>query len=684
MPDIMEKKTVSEVRQSLERYDGNDLDDIKALWKGAMARKFQKDLLKEWHVYDNDKLVDEIIFLLEKKITGAFKDSDLISDDEEYENKIAFAPMAEKQRYMDARRFAELKRLYGPRLTCTGEIVESLLKYGQVEDQETKVMVPFWKKEKTNKNPAAYGIAAMIPFTRNIVDPSDPKNSIPLQCFGLDEDNAAMVIYNGRIFSGSLNIERLFDKMYQRKENKSVLALISDLCEAKIQDTEKRKSSMLAAQQLAVQKYGNISVTGGSGYLDDAFDIAARNGTWKYMKEISCTSGRYKNEDNEKLQKRLARTVLNVAGIDSLWQKISKKPLRGDISIADAEREIRSCMTGLFTAIRASSPNNNEANDLLNRYSDLLNLREGYLIDKIIEMQGNGGGHDFSADMQRLIDIVKEVEKEKGLLEKISQHATEKAVARNAVSLTNPQEIPASPTAAILLESLGLNSTSRPEEVISAMKNAEEKLASYQKSPVFIEKDAEYQRRVQRLAQDVSRIASDPLLATIPGFVLAASEAVNYKGKSLSAELSDIANDMREANIDMKMNKVDFLSVVNDPVFGDKEKIDIRNWTKDTPAQKNHERHVLDGSRYSMETLDTAAGQMIFMKENMGDIPLAIAADGKIISEANKAGFTSELLYVAKDTFKGGVELRGETRIRTEERQQETERENQEMQVAPH
>lgn len=199
----------------------------------------------------------------------------------------------------DIERMLEDKKFYAQsyeRLMNEIKLARSFMKDGFSEG------VPWFARDGNHPLDICRGLAAMRPETVQ----DDKEASIVYKPYrALDDPNLWLRVSDSKISIGTEN-----------KPSSSIAVGLWRL--GKKAMSPPVEDTLLASQQLGIQKWGSIELHGNSRFIRKSLDVALAHGTWQHI-------------TNPELQSEINARVRQMSDADRLWTAFSDIPLRKDI-----------------------------------------------------------------------------------------------------------------------------------------------------------------------------------------------------------------------------------------------------------------------------------------------------------------------------------------------------------------
>lgn len=214
----------------------------------------------------------------------------------------------------------------------------------------------------------------------------------------------------------------------EEMKNPGLLASIGYLARAY---KEVPDDSLLAAQQLAIQKWGKIHLSSKNGsdslYIRRNLEIAVKNGTWQ-------------NITNPELQGRISAMVRNEANVDNIWKRFSDVPLSQNLSAKDLDLTLFNAVDSMAQVmkrgladgtLRMSEEQRDNIKGLLASLDEFDAHMPGDFLNKIVASQRGNTVLDFNVLLKGAFEVMAN---NPALSEQIRLEINERAAARNALA----------------------------------------------------------------------------------------------------------------------------------------------------------------------------------------------------------------------------------------------------------
>lgn len=469
-------------------------------------------------------------------------------------------------------------------------IMREILFARKIAKTGTRNGFPWW--EDDSEKPIGHGLAAFKPVEEG--------NAIRYVWHGEDNTpNSFKVIPDDIILSAGLK---------SSQEGKSFIS------------KNEAREALLAAQQVGIQKWGDISLKGTESYIRESIDIAAENGTWEYI-------------TNPELKNRISNTVLRASDIAGLWNKICPDtPLgRGDAFEVEKALFATVCgINGIFQRETSKGVFQGEKLGTFNGWIDEISEYDrktpGDFLDTIISALQNNPNINLHEAFNVLMSEVRM--KNPNLAEEIKQLAKAKA---QIYGLDEGRK--ATPVTSVVKDSIGALSAV-PSVIAEKAGQIVKELQGVVDNPGIDENSRNIIKKTLKQATGLS-------VAKKPYMFITQIEKDTEQG-SFSKNLQDVKKILDKHKIKTVIpeykNKYEILKNSLDPEIEKHERWKLKQQINDSDAfmaVKDGETCIINNLEYEWQMRETAEGRVMFLCQYDGDEnpPIAIMDRDFIISE---------------------------------------------------
>lgn len=474
---------------------------------------------------------------------------------------------------------------------------------------------PWWFDGDFKMNPKkTIGLSAFKPEIRN-----ENGQEILVYSSGSGIEGVEIYVTDTTIMTGEQK------RKTQQKDNLG--KIIFDMVKNMVEDTE---SALLAAQQIGLQKWGVIKLSGNKLYLEHSMNVAAEHGTWPYI-------------TNPELQKEISRKVKGLVGVKDIWSHFSKTPLPENFSAIEAEtaifNNINNALFILNRDIDLFADKKEEIKRWIKHIGSFDRLAPGDFFSRIIASNESPNG-EFSSSLAELFALIDE---KPDLLLKI-QDLADQHLKMNGVILDGG-ETPVghvadgkesyvnSPTFGVAARSLGSKLLS-PSDAIAKMPMAIEAMENLLTQDLPAEEALQVRRTIET-AKSIDQL-KDNENAVFQQMI----KHETGQGEAFSKDLQDVREIALKNGLDdfpipeYQSMKSEFLAV-DSPIYKDNERYKI----KDPEDFENFELQVeqsqvtVGNITYEWQKKTTAEGDVYQLFPEDGGMPIAMMSVDLVISE---------------------------------------------------
>lgn len=503
-------------------------------------------------------------------------------------------------------------RKYKAKLIRENELATKLYKLGCIDKE------PWWDTYDTSSYPQG-GLASLKPMSRD-------RHGQQYLVYGLSNKESRFDVYVNDKYIG-------FSPLAEPALWKRILGVGRD----------EYDNALLATQQLAIQRWGSFQLTGSQKYIDNALNIAVKNGTWQYI-------------TNNKLQSRIDNMVRNESGIDHIWKKLINQRPNGNIDIRQLEKATYSAITGAIFLAREHLGGEKIDKDLA-KYLDALEKdcsyqQPGSFVNSLIA-SGRGANTGFQ---NNLSVVMKKLAENQELLTAVREQAARKLAMYTGAAMEGATPI-VSPQVDILANALGIPNAA-PTDIIKASNAISDDLDR-------LKDDSRVDERTRKTIQDVMATSKKMSSAETEAEARQKIIAAESSQESMSENISQIMKNMKNFGITTQLSGADYQKLAS--AFGDKNNERYRNNERykinglpDDPRDLARRFADLDGTTFSYGAMNyawsahqSAEGPTLLLSENDSDNqPVAMVVGNVAISQYDKNSLApSELSYALSDAF---------------------------------